>query len=135
MLLKFLHILELLLYLNNIFTSCLGSLGRIRESERPLIFQTLKQLLTDKSMHIRNVACAAFQNTQDTNVINALNLVVENDSEGSVVRTALESIAIIKEIEEKEVITEELMEMKKEKKMLVVRPKRIEMMENRIIQK
>ena len=51
------------------------------------------------------------------------------------VRTALESIAIIKEIEEKEVITEELMEMKKEKKMLVVRPKRIEMMENRIIQK
>ena len=90
-------------------------------------------------MHIRNVACAAlgnaFQNTQDTNVINALNLVVENDSEGSVVRTALESIAIIKEIEEKEVITEELMEMKKEKKMLVVRPKRIEMMENRIIQK
>jgi hypothetical protein len=86
-------------------------------------------------MHIRNVACAAFQNTQDTNVINALNLVVENDSEGSVVRTALESIAIIKEIEEKEVITEELMGMKKEKKMLVVRPKRIEMMENRIIQK
>jgi hypothetical protein len=86
-------------------------------------------------MHIRNVACAAFQNTQDTNVINALNLVVENDSEGSVVRTAPESIAIIKEIEEKEVITEELMGMKKEKKMLVVRPKRIEMMENRIIQK
>ena len=131
--------MELLLYLNNIFTSCLGSLGRIRESERPLIFQTLKQLLTDKSMHIRNVACAAlgnaFQNTQDTNVINALNLVVENDSEGSVVRTALESNAIIKEIEEKEVTTEELMEMKKEKKMLVVRPKRIEMMENRIIQK
>ena len=77
----------------------------------------------------------AFQNTQDTNVINALNLVVENDSEGSVVRTALESNAIIKEIEEKEVTTEELMEMKKEKKMLVVRPKRIEMMENRIIQK
>jgi hypothetical protein len=74
-------------------------------------------------MHIRNVACAAFQNTQDTNVINALNLVVENDSEGSVVRTAPESIAIIKEIEEKEVITEELMGMKKEKKMLVVRPK------------
>ena len=131
--------MELLLYLNNIFTSCLGSLGRIRESERPLIFQTLKQLLTDKSMHIRNVACAAlgnaFQNTQDTNVINALNLVVENDSEGSVVRTALESNAIIKEIEEKEVTTEELMEMKKEKKMLVVRPKRIEMMVNRIIQK
>ena len=90
-------------------------------------------------MHIRNVACAplgnAFQNTQDTNVINALNLVVENDSEGSVVRTALESNAIIKEIEEKEVTTEELMEMKKEKKMLVVRPKRIEMMVNRIIQK
>ena len=86
-------------------------------------------------MHIRNVECAAFQNTQDTNVINALNLVVENDSEGSVVRTAPESIAIIKEIEEKKVITEELMEMKKEKKMLVVRPKRIEMMENRIIQK
>jgi hypothetical protein len=86
-------------------------------------------------MHIRNVACAAFQNTQDTNVINALNLVVENDSEGSVVRTALESIAIIKEIEKKEVITEELMEMKKEKKRLVPRPKRIEMMENRIIQK
>jgi hypothetical protein len=87
--------LELLLYLNNIFTSCLGSLGRIHESERPLIFQTLKQLLTDESMHIRNVTCAAlgnaFQNTQDTNVINALNLVVENDSEGSVVRTALES--------------------------------------------
>ena len=77
----------------------------------------------------------AFQNTQDTNVINALNLVVENDSEGSVVRTALESNAIIKEIEEKEVTTEELMEMKKEKKMLVVRPKRIEMMVNRIIQK
>ena len=51
------------------------------------------------------------------------------------VRTALESNAIIKEIEEKEVTTEELMEKKKEKKMLVVRPKRIEMMENRIIQK
>jgi len=87
--------------------------------------------LTDPFVHVRNSTCAAlgnaFRNSQDPQVIAELEKVIENDSEGSVVRTAIESIEMIKEVEKKEILDSE--------RELYLRSKKIEAMENRIIEK
>jgi len=111
--------------------SCLGFLAQKYKDERPLIFQHLRILLTDPFVHVRNSTCAAlgnaFRNSQDPQVIAELEKVIENDSEGSVVRTAIESIEMIKEVEKKEILDSE--------RELYLRSKKIEAMENRIIEK
>ena len=112
---------------------CLGFLGQRYAEERPLIFQHLKDLLADPFVQVRNSTCAAlgnaFRNTQDREVIEELEKVVENDSDGNVVRTAIESINIIKEVEKKE-ISDKVREVES-----YLISKKIEAMENRIIEK
>ena len=87
--------------------SCLGFLGQRYKDERPVIFQHLRTLLTDPFIHVRNSTCAAlgnaFRNSQDPEVIAELEKVIENDSDGNVVRSAIESIEMIKEVEKKEI--------------------------------
>ncbi len=117
-------------------TSCLGSLGRYYEDEREIVFQHLKKLLRDDWVHERNVACAAlgnaFQYTQNSEVIKELNEVIKNDSDGKVVRTAIESIRMIKEVKEEQ---EKAKLLQVEKAELKPRSKKIEMLEKSIIQK
>ena len=87
-------------------TSCLGFFGRYYEDEREIIFKHLKKLLKDDWVHERNIACAAlgntFQYTQNSEAINELNEVIKNESDGKVVRTAIESIRMIKEVKKEE---------------------------------
>jgi aminopeptidase N len=113
--------------------SCLGFLGQRYKDERPVIFQHLRTLLTDPFVHVRNSTCAAlgnaFRNSQDPVVIAELEKVIENDSDGNVVRTAIESIKIIKEVEKKEISDKD-----RESQLYLV-SKKIEAMENRIIEK
>ena len=113
--------------------SCLGFLGQRYKDERPVIFQHLRTLLTDPFVHVRNSTCAAlgnaFRNSQDPEVIAELEKVIENDSDGNVVRTAIESIKIIKEVEKKEISDKD-----RESQLYLV-SKKIEAMENRIIEK
>jgi HEAT repeat protein len=82
---------------------------------------------------VRNSTCAAlgnaFRNSQDPEVIAELEKVIENDSDGNVVRTAIESIKIIKEVEKKEISDKD-----RESQLYLV-SKKIEAMENRIIEK
>jgi aminopeptidase N len=112
--------------------SCLGFLGQRYKDERPVIFQHLRTLLTDPFVHVRNSTCAAlgnaFRNSQDPEVIAELEKVIENDSDGNVVRTAIESIKIIK-VEKKEISDKD-----RESQLYLV-SKKIEAMENRIIEK
>jgi aminopeptidase N len=113
--------------------SCLGFLGQRYKDERPVIFQHLRTLLTDPFVHVRNSTCAAlgnaFRNSQDSEVIAELEKVIENDSDGNIVRTAIESIKMIKEVEKKEISD------KDRESELYLRSKKIEAMENRIIEK
>lgn len=115
-------------------TSCLGSLGRFHEDEREAVFKHLKKLLRDDWVHERNVACAAlgnaFQYTQNSEVVNELNEVIKNDSDGKVVRTARESVRMIKEVKE-----EKARLLAAEKAELKPRSKKIEMLEKIIIEK
>ena len=117
-------------------TSCLGSLGRYYEDEREIVFKHLKKLLIDDWVHERNVACAAlgnaFQSTQNSEVINELNEVIKNDYDGKVIRTAIESIRMIKEVKKDE---EKAKLLAAEKVELKPRSKKIEMLEKSIIQK
>ena len=71
----------------------------------------------------------AFRNSQDPEVIAELEKVIENDSDGNVVRTAIESIKIIQESEKKEISD------KTRESELNLISKKIEAMENRIIEK
>ena len=87
-------------------------------------------------MHERNVACAAlgnaFQYTQNSEVIKELNEVIQIDSDGQVVRTAIESIRMIHEEKPEE---EKSQLLTAEKAELKPRSKKIEMLEKSIIQK
>ena len=87
-------------------------------------------------MHERNVACAAlgnaFQYTQNLQVIKELNEVIRNDSDGQVVRTAIESIHMINEEKPEE---EKAKLLTAEKADLRPRSLKIAMLEKRIIQK
>ena len=117
-------------------TSCLGSLARYFEDEREIVFEYLKRLLRDDWVHERNVACAAlgnaFQYTQNSEVIKELNEVIQIDSDGQVVRTAIESIRMIHEEKPEE---EKSQLLTAEKAELKPRSKKIEMLEKSIIQK
>ncbi len=113
--------------------SCLGFLGQRYSEERTLIFQHLKDLLNDPFVHVRNSTCVAlgntFRNTQDPRVIVELEKVVENDPDGNVVRSAIESLRIIKEVETRDISA------KAREHESYLLSKKMEAMENRFIEK
>ena len=65
-----------------------------------MAYGRLKELLDDGWVHVRNVACAgpgtAFKYSNNSNVIDELKRVVDNDPDGQVRRSAFESIEKIK---------------------------------------
>lgn len=62
--------------------------------------ENLKLLLNDKSILVRNTACAAicniFQGTNDKEIINLFNNIIQSDSNNEVKITADECIKIVK---------------------------------------
>jgi len=80
-------------------TSALGYLARIHK-ERTNIVENLKNLLNDKSIHIRNTAYAAlgnaFEYSQDQNIIKNLNENIKSEGNEFVKQTAETSIAMIR---------------------------------------
>jgi HEAT repeat protein len=91
------------------------------------------KLLTDrKSVTVRNYACVAlgraFLYTKNPTVINELKKVVENDPDGQVRQTALESIALINKDRE---ILEKIRFVKDERKFI---EEKLQFMETRIAQ-
>ena len=90
-------------------------------------------MLTDKkSVRVRNSACGAlgraFLYSRNPTVINELEKVAENDSDGQVRKTALESISLINKDRE---ILEKLSLVKDEKQFI---EEKLQFMETRITQ-
>jgi aminopeptidase N len=80
-------------------TSSLGYLGRYRENKTKII-QQLKALLRDESFYVRNTACVALANTLekmgDSDTVEELRLIAEEDPSSEVRATANVCIDIIK---------------------------------------
>lgn len=82
-------------------TFCLSFfIPKVGERLNSVAYGRLKELLDDGWVHVRNVACAvlgtAFKYSNNSNVIDELKRVVDNDPDGQVRRSAFESIEKIK---------------------------------------
>jgi hypothetical protein len=81
-------------------TSALGYLASSHEEFKNSIMKNLKLLIYDKSIFVRSTACAAisniFHNTNDKEIINLFNNIIQSDSNDEVKITANECISLVK---------------------------------------